>query len=263
MAALLAIAASFLPRTADALDAHDCFRELRRHGEFRTFTRAIRSVGLSRNLARKRNIGCLSPVNSAFHYNPVHRIQDRVVLRSRIRSHFVRKSVARQIAGTTLPLAGPRIRVGQNLILPVDRVIVPINPNQQTLLEIIYGDPYFTIFSELIRDAGLTGLFVQDIADYTVFAPSDGAFLEIAPYLGDMNRAELSQIVRDHVLRNRFLVRDFESGTRLFPLSLRPLHVLVRGDDVYIENAMIRRRYNDVTAINGVLHEVDQVILVP
>jgi uncharacterized surface protein with fasciclin (FAS1) repeats len=263
LASIFAILFSMLPVSSEAgSHSRDCYRELRKRAEFRTFTSAIRKTGLVRKVRKMRRVACIAPRNGAFYSNPIHKIDDRLILRSRIRNHFFPRRDLLDLVPGEIDQAGRKIHAGRNVIVPARVVLVPENPADRTLLEVIYEDPYLVLFSELIRKSGLAGLLVQDLQEYTVFAPNDAALLQVAPYLQDLSSIELRHIVLDHIVRGLFETDEFRTRTRLFPLSFRFLDVFVRGDLIVIENAPINLDYADIEAVNGVLHEVHEVILV-
>ena len=98
----------------------------------------------------------------------------------------------------------------------------------------------------------------------TVFAPTDAAFEELFATLGvsrvaDIPTATLQQVLLHHVVPGRRLSGSVVAADRLRTLDRGFLMPSARGGSAYVDDAAIVAA--DVTAANGVIHVIDQVLL--
>lgn len=141
----------------------------------------------------------------------------------------------------------------ENVIEKSDRNIV------QTL-----ADKNFVTLVELINVSGLeTTLAVDGI--YTVFAPTDKAFAELpanaVPALKN-NTQELKTVLTYHVVAGKILMKkDLENMTSIKTLEGKELAVNVTANGIQVGGANITEA--DILTSNGVIHQIDQVLIPP
>ena len=123
-------------------------------------------------------------------------------------------------------------------------------------------------FNLLIAALGATGLAAaldgsQTSERFTVFAPTDDAFLALAPgstvpeLLNDLPR--LTDILLYHVAAGGLLASDVLGGATVDTLNGQRLDVSTVGSAAFLDQSEIF--LSDVLASNGVIHVIDRVLL--
>jgi transforming growth factor-beta-induced protein len=137
-----------------------------------------------------------------------------------------------------------------------------------TIAEIVSGSDNFTVLAAALTEAELVETFTGEDA-YTVFAPTDDAFANLLVTLG-MTQEELlaSDILTDillyHVAEGALasgdvVAADGDSITTL--LAGNFVAVEVTEDGAVILNGVVTVTQTDITASNGVIHVIDDVLL--
>lgn len=140
-------------------------------------------------------------------------------------------------------------------------------PKQHDLYDAIAANPILTSFASMLQASDL-GTFLSSRGPFTVFAPTDSAFAKLPPgaldtLLRPENKDRLQHIVLFHVINNRRLSeKDLKSIKAFFscegnPLLFRTLH---SGAQLVMKAKII---HADIRCSNGVLHEVDTVLMPP
>lgn len=129
----------------------------------------------------------------------------------------------------------------------------------------------FDVISESEDHQILEALLIQSELDqtlsgsdkFTIFAPTDKAFLNIPPNilfnLGDDVKGAVTQILLRHVVESTKLASSLSNGQKLFSLSGVSLLVKIENGEVFVNNAKVT--VTDIIASNGVVHVIDAVIL--
>jgi uncharacterized surface protein with fasciclin (FAS1) repeats len=104
---------------------------------------------------------------------------------------------------------------------------------------------------------------LQEQGPFTVFAPTDKAFAKLpAGALEDLlkpeNRAKLAGILKGHVISGRITAADVKTG-EVKSLSGKSVQVSKKDGKVYFGNALVVS--TDFSASNGVIHEIDTVVI--
>lgn len=152
-------------------------------------------------------------------------------------------------------------------------------PKGQTIVEIAVGNPDFSTLVAAVSKAGLVDT-LNGKGQYTVFAPTNAAFDNLAVYLlGDgktgmdlvnaLPAETLKAVVLYHVAPGERFSGDVVSSERIRTLSkgfLFPYVVKdVMGDKVYLQNpngfADAQIIAVDIDASNGVIHVINQVLM--
>ena len=120
-----------------------------------------------------------------------------------------------------------------------------------------------TLIKALIA-AGLTDILQGD-GPFTIFAPTDAAFAKLPQdAVRDLLRPENKQILRQvliyHVVSGKVLSSDLKSG-ELKSLLGDPITVKVNSNGVEVNDAKITKA--DIQGSNGVIHQIDTLILPP
>jgi len=141
-----------------------------------------------------------------------------------------------------------------------------LNAQTNVYDDIIAESPEHTYLLAAIDAAGLSGALQDENATYTVFAPDNTAFDNLAAQLGtDINGLleldNLSDILLYHVLSASVSSGDISNGDIVTPLNDdNTIKLSVTSDgDVYANQAMVNAA--NLTADNGIVHSLDAVIL--
>jgi len=141
-----------------------------------------------------------------------------------------------------------------------------LNAQTNVYDDIIAESPDHTYLLAAIDAAGLSGALQDENATYTVFAPDNTAFDNLAAQLGtDINGLleldNLSDILLYHVLSASVSSGDISNGDIVTPLNDdNTIKLSVTSDgDVYANQAMVNAA--NLTADNGIVHSLDAVIL--
>jgi len=149
------------------------------------------------------------------------------------------------------------VMADNGIVHAIDKVILP----SETVVDIAI-DNSFTSLTQAVVTAELLPALTDPLASYTVFAPTDDAFIDLADALGtDLNGIlalpNLADILLYHVVDGQILSGDLVDG---------PLETL-NGEDVQVDTTsgiMINTAtviLADVMADNGVVHVIDEVLV--
>jgi uncharacterized surface protein with fasciclin (FAS1) repeats len=118
----------------------------------------------------------------------------------------------------------------------------------------------FKTFVTAVKAAGLSDT-LKNNGPYTVFAPSDSAFGKLPA--GTVNsllkdKTKLTQLLEHHVVPGKMTVAEVKPG-QVTSLDGSTLKLTSDNGKVTVENANITQ--SDMMADNGVIHEIDTVVL--
>lgn len=104
---------------------------------------------------------------------------------------------------------------------------------------------------------------LQGKGPFTVFAPTNAAFKKLpAGQLEDLlkpeNRAKLAAILKGHVINGRVKAADVKPGT-VKTLDGKAVEITVKNGKVTFGDATVIA--TDLSAGNGVIHEIDTVVI--
>lgn len=141
----------------------------------------------------------------------------------------------------------------------------PSDNQGKNLLGLAESNPSFKTLTSALKAAGLTGA-LQGKDNLTIFAPTDAAFAKLPQdalqeLLKPANKEVLIKILTYHVVPGKILSTDLKSGE---VKSLEGGAINVKVDPttgVTVNEAKVTQA--DMTATNGVIHAIDQVILPP
>ena len=118
----------------------------------------------------------------------------------------------------------------------------------------------FTTLAAGLKAAGLTDILSKK-GPFTVFAPTDAAFKKLPRGAVDAllkDSAKLKAVLNYHMIPGHVMVRDLKSGDVMTQQG-SPLTAVVSGSEVQVNGAHVKR--TDVFATNGIIHEIDAVIM--
>ena len=121
-----------------------------------------------------------------------------------------------------------------------------------TIFDLVEASDDFDILELALEETGLDGVFGGDGAQYTVFAPTDDAFVDLLADLGItpadlLANPDLADILSYHATNGRRYARSVVRAPRI--------RMLNGGQATIVDT--------DVEASNGVVHVLDGVLLPP
>lgn len=128
------------------------------------------------------------------------------------------------------------------------------------IVEIAVSTEGFSTLVAAVQAAGLVEALASE-GPFTVFAPTDDAFAKLPPgtvqTLVD-NPPQLARILKYHVVSGRWQQSDLAPEETLTSLESSPIPVRV-GPTFEVKNATVVAA--DIEATNGIIHVIDNVIL--
>ncbi|MDQ9170213.1 fasciclin domain-containing protein [Oxalobacteraceae bacterium R-40] len=118
----------------------------------------------------------------------------------------------------------------------------------------------FKVFVTALKKSGLAET-LQNAGPYTVFAPSDEAFAKLPP--GTLNalmkdKEKLNRVLSYHVIQGKVLVTEIKPG-KTNTIQGEPLTLTSDNGKVTVNGANVTQ--SDLQADNGIIHEIDAVIM--
>ena len=140
-------------------------------------------------------------------------------------------------------------------------------PKSHDIADTMAANPILTKFSSMLQASGLD-TFLSSKGPFTVFAPTDSAFARLPPYtleilLQPQNKDRLQAIVLYHVVNNKRLTAlDLKALKSVLSCQGGELAVkLSKLGTQYVQKAKIT--HADIKCANGVINEIDMVLLPP
>ena len=127
------------------------------------------------------------------------------------------------------------------------------------IVEIAVGNENFSTLVAAVTAAGLVEA-LQSPGPFTVFAPTDAAFAKLPP--GTIttlvkNPPQLGRILKYHVVSGRYTKADLDVLSEVMSLEGTPIRLNFKKNEVKNANAIA----TDIEATNGIIHVIDNVIL--
>ncbi len=134
---------------------------------------------------------------------------------------------------------------------------------EYTLLDTVRALGRFSRFVQLLERAGLDSI-VGGAEPMTVFAPSDRALEQLEASSPAMQAlfhdpARLEQLLAGHIVTGTYREADLIPFTRLPSLTGAHLHLSLADGEVHVSGVPLLTP--DILGTNGVLHELDGVVL--
>ena len=153
---------------------------------------------------------------------------------------------------------GADLQASNGVVHVLDQVVLPF----ETVADIAIGSPAHTTLVAAVIEARLLPLLTDPFSEFTVFAPTNTAFNNLATSLGlTLNEIlalpNLAEILAYHVVSGTVLSTDLTAGP-VTTLSGDDVIVSLTGG-VKINDANVTTA--DLTSDNGVVHVLDKVIL--
>lgn len=142
--------------------------------------------------------------------------------------------------------------------------------NEETIVDVASSDDNYSTLVAALQKADLASTLQGD-GPFTVFAPTNEAFNNLLQELGassldDLTADQLEPILLYHVVSGKVMSTDLANG---YVKSLSPgpgntqADILVNTDNGVSLNSSSSVTAADVEADNGVIHQIDEVLLPP
>ena len=132
---------------------------------------------------------------------------------------------------------------------------------QTNLVETADAAGEFTTLTSLLREAGLAETLAQG-GPFTVFAPTDAAFAKVPKTTLDSlaaNPEQLEAVLLYHVVEGEARAADVAGMSSAETLNGASVRLAADGGTVTVDDATVVQA--DVSASNGVIHAIDQVLI--
>jgi uncharacterized surface protein with fasciclin (FAS1) repeats len=127
---------------------------------------------------------------------------------------------------------------------------------------VLVANPQFSTLVTALTEANLV-TDLKGTGPFTVFAPNNAAFAKAGiTNLDSLSNTSLTPILSSHVLSGTVKAADMKSGTAKTGNSKNDIYLSKNSDGIFI-NGKIKVLATDVTASNGVIHVIDNVIVPP
>lgn len=160
------------------------------------------------------------------------------------------------------PLISPNVKAPNGIIHVIGAVLLP-PPPQPNLIETLENDGRFTTLLAALEIAGLKDT-VATGGVFTIFAPTDDAFAALPPGTVESlvtNVPTLQNILLYHVVDGDQSSKELLRERRVETLQGSDVRVNKSRNKVFINRSQVITA--DVTASNGTIHAINQVLLPP
>ena len=130
------------------------------------------------------------------------------------------------------------------------------------VVETAAANPELTTLTKLINDAGLAET-LKGTGPFTVFAPTDAAFAKVPAATMDAlakDKDRLRQVLTFHVVPGKVMAADVKTGN-VKTVNGAEVPLSRSGGFVGVDQALVTKA--DISATNGVIHIIDQVLIPP
>tara|TARA_B100001287_G_scaffold65918_1_gene53777 strand:- start:109 stop:1659 length:1551 start_codon:yes stop_codon:yes gene_type:complete len=161
---------------------------------------------------------------------------------------------------------GADLTADNGVVHSIDAVLLPY----ETVIDIAIDNEFNSLATAVIA-AGLMPTLTDPLAQFTVFAPTDQAFENLANTLNipiedlftpeSISPEDLAQVLIYHVLGSEVLAADVTNGAIIGSLSeINDLKLTVKSSgEAFVNQAKITA--TDIMSANGVVHVLDGVLL--
>lgn len=158
-------------------------------------------------------------------------------------------------------VVGADLTADNGVVHSIDAILLP----SETVVDIAIDNGFTTLTAAVVA-AELLPALTNALADYTVFAPTNAAFDNIATQLGVPTSALLSlpnlaDVLTYHVLSTSVASNAISNGDIVNPLSTTNTLKLTKtaSGSVFVNQAEVTSA--DIVADNGIVHVLDAVVL--
>ena len=141
---------------------------------------------------------------------------------------------------------------------------VVVNAPSNTIYDIVSNSPVHNYLKICLDTTSLDAVFSDVNQDFTLFAPSDDAFLALPPgtvtaLLTDLTL--LTDILKHHAVQGTTLAGSLTNNQVITTLLGTDVSVTINSVGVFIDNAQVT--IADIIADNGVVHVINAILLPP
>jgi transforming growth factor-beta-induced protein len=175
-----------------------------------------------------------------------------------------------KVVTTDIAASNGVIHVIDEVLLPPDlapTASVAPTTSAAALSDIVATATAAGSFNTLLQAATAAGLAetLQGTGPFTVFAPTDDAFAALPKGTLDSllaDKEQLKKVLLYHVVAGKVMAADVVGLDSATTVEGSPIAITVKDGMVYLNHAA-KVLMTDVTASNGVIHVIDQVLLPP
>ncbi|WP_286235892.1 fasciclin domain-containing protein [Thalassotalea sediminis] len=165
------------------------------------------------------------------------------------------------------------IYTSNGIIHVIDAVVIgdlELPSTANTVVDVAVNDGNFTTLVSVLQSTGLDAVLSDPDTDFTVFAPTDDAFAKLDASLLEgllANPEQLKSVLLYHVLSGAKVMSDAaitvanSENNTVTTANGSDVALTVKDATLYLNLSPVSAA--DVSADNGVIHVVDQVILPP
>jgi uncharacterized surface protein with fasciclin (FAS1) repeats len=179
---------------------------------------------------------------------------------------YNRRGNSSQTTPNTSPASTPTTPATEVPTTPTTEtpVTTPTTTETKNIIEVANASGSFKTLLKALKAAGLTDV-LQGKGPFTVFAPTDAAFAKlpqdaVQDLLKPENKEVLVKVLTYHVVTGNVRSSDLKSG-QVNSLQGDPITVKIDEKGVMVNDAKVTQA--DIPASNGVIHQIDNVILPP
>jgi uncharacterized surface protein with fasciclin (FAS1) repeats len=129
-----------------------------------------------------------------------------------------------------------------------------------SIVDVAQANGSFSTFMDAVHESGLWKVLAHG-GPYTVFAPTDAAFAKLDPEKLDAlmhDKTRLREVLAHHVVPGRMFVADVKTGPQR-TVNGESVRLITRGNAMLVDGVQVT--VADVSASNGVIHVIDEVIM--
>merc|ERR1711963_1327475 len=240
-------------------------------GKYNTITSLLNSAGLIDTLKAATNLTLFLPTDDAMAKVPKATLEQAFRIRGK-QNDMVLNSVSGQpirinqygghvTSAEGVQIVQPNLQVSNGYVHGIDGVMTPPEGN---LVDIVAGRSDLTTLTSLLTAAGLIDVVKNDM-NITVFAPSDAAFANVdAAVLKSLQNStdDLKEVLLYHVINRNTLYSLGMHHALTFSSADHNAKIMTIEDGsghIFINQAKVSER--DISADNGVLHIIDDVLI--
>lgn len=188
--------------------------------------------------------------------------------------HLWREKSLLRINGQQVDILQKDVNINSSYLHLTDKVQRP-----STLTKLIRAhSSTFSILDRALQICNLSPMLNSDQASYTIFAPNDDAFdrffqhMEVGDldgYVAEYGLSDLSEIIRAHIISGTHQVQALSGNTVQSQMQNAGLQISLRNGNLMVSrsNANYQKEaqvlLTDITAFNGSLNIIDEVLKLP
>lgn len=168
-------------------------------------------------------------------------------------------------------ITGVDIEKSNGVIHTINKVLMPPTETVASIAVALANaqDAEFTTLVSLLSDINQVDILAaldNEEGTFTVFAPTDAAFAEIAAVTGTLSAAQISKVLTYHVIASRVYSTDLADGIEPATVNGETLKVNINDGAVTLSDKDMNNMdatvvQVNVNGINGVIHVIDKVLI--